>query len=189
MFPYQDPSFDQDPTKKNSHGCIPTWSKQLDLDTRSGRTYRGMRAPMAGSPGNSRFRRSYLLPCSIPDPTSPPPLTVTGTEQIKNSATNFASEGIECESLQQHRGLWSMGTRTGNPQGMRKRWEFSVALLPRCSSRHKKWLQEKCVRLGSFRLDEWTSVPIPKWRFYPLVGGSSQQLARVYRVEREGHTW
>jgi hypothetical protein len=140
---YQDPSFDQDPIKKNSHGSIPTWSKQLDLDTRSGRTYRGMRAPMAGSRGNSRFRRSWLLPCSIPDPTNPPPLA--GTEQIKNSATNPTPKEISSFCFRRNRMRkptapaplidGKLVTRRGNPQGMTKRWEISVALLPRCSAR------------------------------------------------------
>jgi hypothetical protein len=118
----QHPSFDQDPQATNSHSNRPTGAKRLDLEARSGRTYRGMRAPRAGSRGNSRSRRSWLLSCSVPDPRIPPPLPEIGTGQANQELghKSHPKKGVFCFSRNQmgeansKGGRWSMGTRSGN---------------------------------------------------------------------------
>lgn len=168
MFPYQDHSFDQDPIK----GTV-TSASQHDpnsLDTRSGRTYRGMRAPTAGSRGNSRFRRrSWLLPCSIPDPASPPPLA--GTEQIKSSATNPTRKESNAKGNSAGPSdRWEPGGEI--PKGMMRRRDGKFR-SPSCLAavpgiKKKKVAAEMCLRHGVISLDElpyeMTVLPFGWWQ-------------------------
>lgn len=176
MFPYQDHSFDQDPIK----GTV-TSASQHDpnsLDTRSGRTYRGMRAPTAGSRGNSRFRRrSWLLPCSIPDPASPPPLA--GTEQIKSSATNPTRKESNAKGNSAGPSdRWEPGGEI--PKGMMRRRDGKFR-SPSCLAavpgiKKKKVAAEMCLRHGVISLDElpyeMTVLPFGWWQT-----GLMQQLS------------